>query len=116
MTSLFDKELIEMEREVRDLKTIHQRGLGTTRFYTYEQVIQIPNGYYVWYLFGTFEDANLAPAVVMPFVGGPTISNFTIEFIDDGFGISTLATEGTVTVYIVSSAPIASFRVEIEEW
>ena len=34
MISLFDKELLEMEREVRDLKTIHQRGLGTTRFYS----------------------------------------------------------------------------------
>ena len=33
MTSLFDKELTEMEREVRELKTIHRRGLGTTRFY-----------------------------------------------------------------------------------
>ena len=113
MTSLFDKELIEMEREARDLKTIHQRGLGTTRFYTYEQTIQIPSGYHVWHLFGTFEDANLAPAVVLPFVGGPTVSNFPIEFINDGFSVSTLASEGTVTVYIVSSAPIADFRVEI---
>lgn len=34
MTSLFDKELTEMEREVRDLKTIHRRGLGMTRFYS----------------------------------------------------------------------------------
>ena len=49
----------------------------------------------------------------MPFVGGPTVSNFTIEFTSDGFNISTLASEGTVTVYIVSSAPIADFRVEI---
>ena len=36
MKSLFDKELTEMEREVRDLKTIHQRGLGMTRFYEAE--------------------------------------------------------------------------------
>lgn len=34
MTSLFDRELTQMEREVRDLKTIHQRGLGTTQFYS----------------------------------------------------------------------------------
>lgn len=36
MQALFDKELTEMEREVRDLKTIHQRGLGTVRFYEAE--------------------------------------------------------------------------------
>lgn len=36
MQALFDKELIRMEREVRDLKTIHQRGLGTVRFYEAE--------------------------------------------------------------------------------
>ena len=36
MQALFDKELTEMEREVRDLKTIHQRGLGTARFYEAE--------------------------------------------------------------------------------
>lgn len=33
MNSLFDKELTQMEKEVRDLKTIHQRGLGAVRFY-----------------------------------------------------------------------------------
>lgn len=36
MISLFDKELMRMEQEVRDLKTIHQRGLGTVRFFDAE--------------------------------------------------------------------------------
>lgn len=34
MISLFDKELMQLEREVRDLKTIHKRGLGTVQFFT----------------------------------------------------------------------------------
>lgn len=36
MISLFDKELMRMEQEVRDLKTIHQRGLGTVKFFETE--------------------------------------------------------------------------------
>lgn len=36
MISLFDKELLRMEQEVRDLKTIHQRGLGTVKFFETE--------------------------------------------------------------------------------
>lgn len=33
MTSLFERELERMEQEVRDLKTIHLRGIDSTRFY-----------------------------------------------------------------------------------
>lgn len=33
MISLLDRTLEELEREVRDLKTIHTIGPGTTRFY-----------------------------------------------------------------------------------
>ena len=44
MQALFDKELTEMEREVRDLKTIHQRGLGTVRFYEAETGTVTVNG------------------------------------------------------------------------
>lgn len=36
MISLFDRELMRMEQEVRDLKTIHQRGLGTVKFFEAE--------------------------------------------------------------------------------
>lgn len=36
MISLFDRELMRMEQEVRDLKTIHQRGLGTVKFFDAE--------------------------------------------------------------------------------
>jgi hypothetical protein len=33
MTSLFEKNLMRMKRELTDLKCAHQRGLGTIRFF-----------------------------------------------------------------------------------
>lgn len=39
MISLFEKELIAMERELRDLKTYCRHGLGNTRFYSKEMTI-----------------------------------------------------------------------------
>lgn len=35
MIALFERDLLKMEQEVRDLKTIHERGLGTIKFYEY---------------------------------------------------------------------------------
>lgn len=36
MISLFEKNLKRMQQELTDLKTVHQRGLGTIRFFKYE--------------------------------------------------------------------------------
>lgn len=33
MRSLFEKNLMRMKSELTDIKTVHQRGLGTVRFY-----------------------------------------------------------------------------------
>lgn len=33
MQALFEKNLIRMKQELTDLKTVHQRGLGTIRFF-----------------------------------------------------------------------------------
>lgn len=116
MTSLFDKELLRMEQELLALKTIHDRGLGTTRFYTYERSIEIPSGIHYWILTATVEDTSLLPMVALPFVEGPTTSNYQFDFTDDGFVVSTLASEGTVTVKIVTSTALADIQMEIREW
>ena len=42
MISLFDKELLAMERDVRDLKTIHQRGVGSIVFYQFVKEFTLP--------------------------------------------------------------------------
>ena len=39
MRSLFEKNLLRMKRELTDLKTVHQRGLGTVRFFTKSETI-----------------------------------------------------------------------------
>lgn len=40
MISLYEKELLAMKRELRDLKTYCQHGLGNTRFYAKEITIE----------------------------------------------------------------------------
>lgn len=44
MTSLFDKELTEMEREVRDLKTAHDIPPGSLDFYRKSGTVTTPSG------------------------------------------------------------------------
>ena len=117
MISLFDQELLAMEREVRDLKTIHQRGLGTTRFYTYERNIEITgDSIYEWFFQAVVEDTNLIPMVVLPFIEGPTTSNFSMNFTENGFVVGTLATQGTVTVRVVTSSALASIATWVQSW
>lgn len=116
MRSVFDKELERMEREVRDLKTAHESGLGVARFYKYESTTNIPSGYYIWYLTAVAEDATLMPAVVLPFLGGNIVQNFSIYFTANGFVISTLAVEGTVTAKIVTSLALSDVQTRIEAW
>lgn len=35
MISLFEKNLMRMKNELRDIKTVHDRGLGTVKFFRY---------------------------------------------------------------------------------
>lgn len=111
----FEQELLAMEREVRALKTIHQRGLGTTQFYVYEREIEI-SVTSNWFLEATVENVNNLPMVVLPFVGGSTIRNFQIAFTDDEFVVSSLATQGTVTIRIITSAILSSIQTRTTPW
>lgn len=115
MISLFDKELIAMEREVRDLKTIHQRGLGTTRFYVYDREITIPGDYYEWYFIGTVEDSSTIPMVAIPLVGGASI-NPAIGYQDNKVLVSSLAGTGTVYIRFISSSALTNIETRIEPW
>lgn len=115
MISLFDKELLAMEHEVRDLKTIHQRGLGTTRFYVYDRTITIPSDYYEWYFIGTVENTSTIPMVAIPLVGGVSI-NPSIQYNNDKVIVGSLAGEGTVYIRFISSTPLTEIETRIEEW
>ena len=116
MISLFDKELTRMEQEVRDLKTIHQRGLGTTRFYTYEREIEITDEYLLFFLQATVEDPNLLPIVIFPYMEYDGAINFMIGYTDDSFVISGVAARGTVTAKIISSQPLENITTWTSPW
>lgn len=116
MISLFDRELMRMEQEVRDLKTIHQRGLGTTRFYVYERQITIPDEYDWFYLQATVENTDLVPMAMLPFIEGQSARNFSIEFTSDGFVVGSVAAQGTVTIKIITSQPLATITTWTAPW
>ncbi len=116
MISLFDKELMRMEQEVRDLKTIHQRGLGTTRFYTYEREITIPDEYDRFSLQATVEDPSLLPIVIFPYMEYVGAINFIIGYTDDSFMIGGVASRGTVVVKIITSQPLENITTWTGPW
>lgn len=108
MTSLFEQELIAMEQEVRDLKTIHLRGLGTTRFYSSQVEFEKATSQ-------TFE-AHIAadeptPAIMQGLINLPTpILNPVVRYLPQSYGasflvmtLSTASGQGKFTV-ISSSA------------
>lgn len=77
MQALFDKELTEMEREVRDLKTIHQRGLGTVRFYEAETSATISNSSVLFTANLVAGEPNTPLAISLVY-GEPPIGDFNL--------------------------------------
>ena len=67
MQALFDKELIRMEQEVRDLKTFCKRAVGATRFYAKELTIQnTPGAFYK--VRATTMAGEPSPALIMIYI------------------------------------------------
>lgn len=105
--SLFDKELTEMEREVRDLKTIHQRGLGTVRFYEAETGTIALNG-------SARFDANLVsgeplnPLAISLLYGTAPLENFNLNASSVGLRrYVTTYTAKNIKVKFISSSAIS---------
>ena len=110
MRSLFDKELTEMEREVRDLKTIHQRGLGTTIFYS--ESLQKSHNYFTDVTVSIANDEPM-PAIITIAANIPQPLNFPmIVFVpqSDGalFDVLGSTTSGTAKIKVFSSSKIGS--------
>ena len=111
MTSLFDKELEEMEREVRDLKTVHLRGLGTIVFYSKTNTYTIPaNKQLNWTI--SLQTDEPAPALIS-ISWTQAYSTRVIETASDSItGSIGGGTSGrTVVVKVVGSS---SFKIETE--
>ena len=110
MTSLFEQELIAMEQEVRDLKTIHMRGLGTTRFYSKQVEFEKATSQ-------TFE-AHIAadeptPAIMQGLINLPTpILNPVVRYFPQSYGASflvmTLSTASGQGKFAVISSSVLS--------
>ena len=109
MTSLFEQELIAMEQEVRDLKTIHLRGLGTTRFYSGQATAE--NNQWV-----TFE-AHVAadeptPAIMQGLINVPEpVNSPHISFAHQTYGgtftFYNNGTQGQVSLTVISSSVLS---------
>ena len=114
MISLFERELIAMEREVRDLKTIHQRGLGTTRFYSATSTKNVASSMgFVSFTITPEADSPtpiaLVPAVSLPEPVAVSLIVFEISNGGDYATITTMAfTPGDVKVKAICSSPIES--------
>ena len=109
MISLFDRELIEMEREVRDLKTIHQRGLGATRFYKKSFTkTGASSGYHNFRV--QIYDGEPMPAIITAYINTPTPTRTpTVEVSPQSYGASVSVycyTAGNIRVDVVSSSDI----------
>lgn len=112
MTSLFDRELTQMEREVRDLKTIHQRGLGATQFYSATaQKTTSSSMSYVTFTASVAPDSPLPAAFVAaislpePIAVNSTI--YTIAPTGDHVSVTPVVyTPGTVKFKVISSSQI----------
>lgn len=95
MQALFEKNLIRMKQELTDLKTAHNRGLGTIRFFRYEYSFTTVSAHKYHYV-----KANIiAGEPERPFVqpaekgDGTNVNNGGIE-------VDSEATEITLSIYI----------------
>lgn len=114
--TLFEQNLMRFKEELRDLKTAHQRGLGTTRFYKYELEIsaQPINDY-------TFK-ANIADGeperpIITPYISiGAPIQGVEVSIVSSGTTSTTFQVftgfntpSGPLKVGIISSSMIKEF-------
>lgn len=109
MTSLFDRELTQMEHEVRDLKTIHQRGLGATRFYRKSYTINgASSGFHTVEVH--LAEGEPTPAIITAHIRTQTPVFSAHSRIDQqSYGASVLVysyTAGDIQIEIISTAQI----------
>lgn len=111
-------KLIHMTEEVRDLKTAHQRGLGTTRFYKYSLQIYADRASYYDFvaIIATGEPTRPAAIAMMNLdepIDGANIGSLAIGTSTISFTIFTgwdVADHTRLTVTLISSSKIGEFR------
>lgn len=109
MTSPFDRELTAMERETRDLKTVHQRGLGATRFYRKTYTKQnASQGFHRFEIH--IYDGEPTPAIITAHINLPIPARSpSLTIIPQPYGADALVytyTPGAIRIDAISSAQI----------
>lgn len=121
MISLFEKNLMRMKNELRDIKTVHDRGLGTVKFFRYRITQAHTSGTKLQY----FKADIAAGEPEHPFVEGLSRSS-TGKFhsacysVDSGATTVTVVFEcwsgpQTLTYDIISSSVLTNLRFDHEE-
>ena len=106
----FEQELLAMEREVRALKTIHQRGLGTVKFYRASHTKSnasagVTSGFEVH-----LADGEPTPAIFTAHVNTPTpVAGVDVSIFGRSYGalVNVFTWQaGTIKVDVVCSSQI----------
>lgn len=109
MRSLFEKNLMRMKSELRDLKTAQKRGLGTIRFYSKTEQVTITPGV------TTHVTAKMDPDGFFPgfmeITGGPFYGFMTVDENNLTYAVSAGGTAKTFPVTVVSTTPIQALEV-----
>lgn len=112
------KKLQDMIQEIRDLKTAHQRGLGTTRFYKYSLEIYVDQMTSYDFIARIADGEPTYPAAIMmtnldePIVGaGVWYMSVGSTTINSAIMSGWQTVDHTrMTVTLISSSKIAEFR------
>jgi hypothetical protein len=108
MTSPFDRELMAMERETRDLKTVHQRGLGATRFYRKTYIkSNAAQGFHTFHI--RIYDGEPMPAIILAHINTPTPTGTpSVTIIPRPYGADAIvySQAGEIRVDAISSGQI----------
>lgn len=112
MTGLFEKQLTQMEREVRDLKTVHQRGLGSIVFYQFAQTITIPaNKWLDWTI--ELKSNEPSPAIYTFQTNGGIYTADTIQSGESKSGSISGGTEGRTREIVITCSSDINVTTEI---
>ena len=103
-----EKSLLKMEREVLALKTVCQRGLGSTLFYANEITYNFTRDYHSFKVY--IANGEPMPAIIETFITSPTpIEGASILFTPQSYGASVMVSigmglTGNVKIKFVSSS------------
>ena len=74
----FEERILAMERELRDLKTAHNRGLGVVTFYKQATLVPFSTHIY-WRLKATGNNSKLFPFIAQIAVSNTSMHTLTTE-------------------------------------